>query len=552
MKISKLSLAIVTVLGGATTESALAMELYVDTKTNQIYAAPGPHRQLMGNFEKVQEAPAKVEDKAEKLDKAEIEAIREDLALKTNAIKALEEHAEESSHVKTELGDKGLEIKTKDGNFKMAVGGRLQVDGESVANGDKTTPAQRLNSGAGVRRGRMHMEGTLYKDYDFKFEYDFVRGNGSTAAGITDAWVEYTAFKPVSVTVGQFKEPFSLESVTSNRFLTFAERSLANNAFVEYANPYLLGFSGQTSGERYTVRGALQAEPIGNGGYANNSSTNAQGDANRNNSSLSTSSSNASNTGGPSGNPSYGPTGRATYLPLFKSKTELLELGISGSWRKLNNTNNGNAIGSGGMAFASQISNVDRTNWASTGGLTDTLGVGSGATKITAGNQRILTDFARVGGEVAGVYGPFSVQGEYMQVQLNGQNYNSSDTLKGYYGYASYFLTGESRNYNTKKGAFDRQKPNKNFSFKNGGWGAWEFATRFDGLDMNTQHVNGGRLMTGTAALNWYINPHVRMMFDYSHVLENKTIVSNIAYGAALNTSGQHPDIFMVRTQFDW
>jgi phosphate-selective porin OprO/OprP len=531
MKISKLTLAIATVLGAGATSGAFAMDLYVDTKTKQIYAEPGPHRQLMGAFEKVQDAPAKAANKEEKLDKAEIKAIREDLALKTNEIKALSEHAEEQSLVKTELGDKGLEVKTKDGNFKMAIGGRLQFDGQVTGNqGDKQT--QQLNAGAGVRRGRIHTEGTLYKDFDFKFEYDFVRGSGTTAAGITDAWVEYTALKPFSVTLGQFKEPFSLESVTSNRFLTFNERSLANNAFVEWANPYLLGVSGQAYGERWTARAALQAEPIGGGNYNANTSTNGQGNANRN---------------GQSGNSSYGGTARVTGLPYFKSKTELVHLGASGSYRTVNNTNGG-ANTSGGaptsMRFASQISDVDRSTWVDTGNLTNTLN----------GGHR-LDNYYRLGAEVAGVAGPFSLQTEVMGTKLNGQNYNSKDILWGAYGYASWFITGESRNYDAKKGAFGRQKPNKNFSLKNGGWGAWELATRFDALDLNSQNVHGGRLEQATLALNWYVNPHVRMMFDYSHVLtnSNNATAANNTQGSSLSaTNGSHPDIFMVRTQLDW
>ncbi|MFI3186394.1 MAG: porin, partial [Methylococcaceae bacterium] len=92
MKISKLTLAIATVLGASATSGAFAMNLYVDTKTKQIYAEPGPHRELMGNFEKVGDASAKTVDNSEKADKAEIKAIREDLELKQNEIKALEEH----------------------------------------------------------------------------------------------------------------------------------------------------------------------------------------------------------------------------------------------------------------------------------------------------------------------------------------------------------------------------------------------------------------------------------------------------------------------------
>jgi len=379
------------------------------------------------------------------------------------------------------------------------------------------------------------MDGTLYKDFDFKFEYDFVRGNGSTAAGITDAWVEYTALKPVSFTAGQFKEPFSLESVTSNRYLTFVERSLANNAFVEFANPYLLGASAQSYGERWAARASFQAEPIGNGGYNSNTSLNNQGNANRN---------------GPSGNPSYGFTGRVTGLPYFNSKTELVHLGASGSFREVNNTSNGVPSAQGNptsMRFASQIADVDRTNWADTGNLTNPT--------------HQLHDYYRVGAEAAGVYGPFSVQSEFMGTGLNGRGYNSSDFLYGYYVTGSYFLTGESRNYNAKKGAFDRQKANKNFSLKDGGWGAWELASRFDALDMNTANVSGGKLQQITTALNWYLNPHVRMMLDYSHVLSNYVPLNKAgtntenfnSQGAQLaQTTGHHPNIFMLRTQIDW
>ncbi len=534
MKFSKLTLAIATTLSVSASFSAFAIDLYVDTKTKQIYAEPGRGRELMGSFQKVDDAPAKAA--APVAAPAEIAAVNQDLELKTNEIKSLQERMEEKEKTEVKLGEKGLEIESKDKNFKIAMGGRLQIDGQVNAGGQGPKQANTLNDGAGVRRGRLHMDGTLYKDFDFKFEYDFVRGNGSTAAGITDAWVEYTGLKPVSFTAGQFKEPFSLESATSNRFLTFAERSLANNAFVEFANPYLVGASAQSFGERWAARVAFQAEPIGNGGYNSNTSLNNQGNANRN---------------GQSGNPSYGVTGRVTGTPYFNSKTELVHLGASGSFREVNNTNVNNFVNGStsatSMRFASQIADVDRTNWADTGNLTNAT--------------HTLNNYYRVGAEAAGVYGPFSVQSEFMGTGLNGKGYSSGDFLYGYYATASYFLTGESRTYDTKKGTFGRQKANKNFSLKNGGWGAWEVATRFDALDMNTTNISGGKLQEATVALNWYLNPHVRMMLDYSHILQNDVTLNKAgnntlhynSQGTQLaQTSGQHPNIFMLRTQLDW
>lgn len=526
MKISRLTLAIATVLGVGASSNVFSLDLYMDTKTAQIYAEPGPNRKFMGTFDKIQDAPAKTVDNSSKLDNSEIAAIREDMALKTNQIKALEEHAAETSLINTKFGDNGLEIESKDGAFKMAVGGDLQIDGQINKNGHNIPQSAQLDDGAGLRRGRIHMQGTLYKDLNFKYEYDFVRGSGTTAAGITDAYVEYTGFNPVSITVGQFREPFSLESVTSYKYLTFLERSAPNNAFVEFANAFLMGISAQTSGERYTLRGAFQAEPIGNGSFANNTSLNINGNANRNSQ---------------SGNSSHGFTGRATFLPIYNNKTQLLHLGASGSYRKVNNTSEGVAA----MSFASNVGSIDRSNWANTGNLTDPV------TVLT--NRRVLENFSRVSAEIAGVFGPASFQGEYMRTQLYGQNYNSNDHLDGYYAYASYFLTGESRNYDSKRGAFGLSKPNSNFDFKNGGLGAWELATRFDSVDMNTQHVSGGRLQTGTLALNWYVNPNVRLMANYAHVFTNKIVDSGFTkVMPTLATNGQHPDIFMTRVQVNW
>ena len=50
MKLSRLSLAITAILGSGLSSTAFAIDLYVDTKTEQIYAKPGPGRVHMGSF----------------------------------------------------------------------------------------------------------------------------------------------------------------------------------------------------------------------------------------------------------------------------------------------------------------------------------------------------------------------------------------------------------------------------------------------------------------------------------------------------------------------
>jgi phosphate-selective porin OprO/OprP len=214
MKFSKLTLAIATTLSVSTSFSAFAMELYVDTKTKQIYAEPGRGRELMGSFQKVDDSPVKAAPVAQP---AEIAAIKQDLELKTNEIKALEEHAAEATKpdaVVVKLDD-GIHFATRDGNFTAGINGRLQVDSQSNVNQQlpvgylNTAPAgsppnqlgvpAELNNGTTLRRARLGVEGTFFKATDYKFEYDFTRGNGLNAGGITDAYIRYNFSKPFSL-----------------------------------------------------------------------------------------------------------------------------------------------------------------------------------------------------------------------------------------------------------------------------------------------------------------------------------------------------------------
>ena len=56
MKLSRVSLAIAAILGTGASSAAFAIDLYVDTKTEQIYANPGPGRVHLGSFVKEEQA----------------------------------------------------------------------------------------------------------------------------------------------------------------------------------------------------------------------------------------------------------------------------------------------------------------------------------------------------------------------------------------------------------------------------------------------------------------------------------------------------------------
>src|SRR5690349_976212 len=231
MKLRKLTLALATALGSSLSSAAFALDLYVDTKTEQIYAKPAPGRLHIGSFVREEDSPAKTAGKtsktaeapmensdgriaegaAEKTDPAELMAARRDIEMKAKMREArlvsdmasLEERVKQTEKTRMKYGP-GLHFESADGNFTAEVDGRLQADSQYNITNDVLPPAPNdrpyeLNSGANIRRARLGVEGTMFKKWDYKFEFDFSRGNGSVTSGITDAFMRYNFDSPLSV-----------------------------------------------------------------------------------------------------------------------------------------------------------------------------------------------------------------------------------------------------------------------------------------------------------------------------------------------------------------
>ncbi|HQU61670.1 MAG TPA: porin, partial [Nitrosomonas sp.] len=411
-----------------------ALDLYVDTVTKQIYAEPGPNRVHMGFYVRADEAPGKREEPAvhmtsqqtseAKTNTEEIKAIRKELELKSVKMEALEEKLKTAEKGKMKPVP-GLHYESSDGNFTASIDGRIQIDSQSnvineVLPATGTDLPYELNNGANIRRARLGVEGTFLKNWDYKFEYDFSRGAGTVAAGITDAFLRYNFDSPLSIKVGSFKEPFSLEEATSNRFYTFIERHMSVNTFVDNPNTYKTGIGLNYAVPRWQFGIAFQTEPVGGFGQSV-SSVNANGNQSRNNG---------------SGDIGWQGIGRITGRPWMIDETKYLHVGISaghttvnnqyradGSFSQVNSTPGQN---SGGMSFVAFLgTNVDRTSVLNTGNLT------SGPTG--AEGSRRIDSYDRFGAESALVYGPFSAQAEFLRTNINGVGY-SGEHLTGYYG----------------------------------------------------------------------------------------------------------------------
>jgi phosphate-selective porin OprO/OprP len=112
----------------------------------------------------------------------------------------------------------GLKIVSADKQFSAQLGGRIEVHG-AVYNDDGVN----MGDGTSLRRARLNINGTLYGDWRYKFEYDFADGD---LKGFKDAYLSYTAKRGVEYIVGNFRVPYSLEALANAHANTFMERSL--------------------------------------------------------------------------------------------------------------------------------------------------------------------------------------------------------------------------------------------------------------------------------------------------------------------------------------
>ncbi|MGH8606918.1 MAG: OprO/OprP family phosphate-selective porin, partial [Gammaproteobacteria bacterium] len=209
--------------------------------------------------------------------------------------KTAKEEAEKS--VKSQLPKFNKEGKlgfvSPDEKFSFEVFGRLQTDAAWYWDDDTN-----LDSSTEFRRARLGVGGTLWDYWDWKFETDFA----DNEVDIKDAYIRNTYLNPFAIQVGNFKEPFSLEQLTSSRFITFLERSLADDMVPERN----LGAMVQYIGSSWSASGGVFGEGIGNDDEDIRTSNAGEG---------------------------VGVTGRVTAAPIL-AEDRLLHLGGAISWRK--------------------------------------------------------------------------------------------------------------------------------------------------------------------------------------------------------------------------
>ena len=422
----------------------------------------------------------------------------------------------------------GFQAESASKDFRVKIGGRTQIDAVAFSQGRGTDqpPNQggldpELADTVNFRRARLRVEGRMYEFYDWACEYDFVnqvnvnnevfpteRDSGPLTA-VTDLWLQIREVPILGIVrIGNQKDPYGYEHLTSSRWLNFMERSFAQDAFEgPFNNGFLPGIQILNSTEDGTVGWQV-------GEFKNTS--NPFGFSNSSGGSMT--------------------VGRLVYLPVFEDEgRKLLHLGVSGRTMEPRKQYTSFADG---LPVGDPITAV---RFRSRGSIRN--GPPGPLNSIYADSGLLEGDWQNmIGLEFVGNNGPWSFQSEYFGSWLYNAKTTSAGPLvtNGYqprpgtsigtvyfqsaYAEVLYFLTGESRTYSKLEYRFDRPVPHNNFYAVrhrgSGRWpslseGAWQVGMRYNWLCLDDGEVNGGVLNGVTLGLNWMWNPNARVYFNY-------------------------------------
>ena len=345
----------------------------------------------------------------------------------------------------------GYKVTSADKKFNMKFGGRVQWDNAFFSYDDALdTLYGDVKNGTEFRRVRFFNQGSIYGNVKYKMQLDF----GGGKIGFKDVFITIGGIPVLgNLTVGHFKEPFRLVSLTSSKYISFMERAFPTNMIPErnvgfmFANSFM---SKKLSAQFGVFR---HADKAGNDKKSNDG---------------------------------YAITSRITGLVIDnKENHQLLHLGVGYSYRVPDS-----------KTFKISLRPEAHLShkFVKTGDIEEVDNIG-------------LFNF-----EAAFVMGSLSLQGEYTQADVHIGD--KTESLNSYYGMATYFLTGEKRPYKNSYAGFSRVKPKHNFG-KDGGMGAFELTARYSSGNLNGKTINGGQLNDITLGINWYLNPATRIMLNF-------------------------------------
>jgi phosphate-selective porin OprO/OprP len=399
----------------------------------------------------------------------------------------------------------GFSIESNDGQHSIAATGRVHFDYRDISGYDSNNDpdTKSISDQFEIRRARIGFKGKFYNDITYEFVENLV---GSNTNDVDTAWINLGWWKPAQFQFGRFKQPMSLEELTSSNNIPYAERSFVN-ALVPTKK----------------LGAMLHGEPVKGLNYGLSIFQNSFEEADNEDDGK-----------------FLGGRVAANIAQFADWKDSVLHLGVSGydgEWSTKPNVTSQNSSSlttrSTIMGFRTEgrgLTNIFRAQIS--GDNANATNSQNGASSDASVDQRAF------GVELAGSHGPFRLQGEYVKAQYDAEyddpdpaDYASFDgDVDAWYVGATWMITGETYSEFYKGGAWGGVKPKNPFSLETGkGKGAWELALRYSEFDASdlADNIDAGDKGRGsrwqgtpkadayTIGLNWYLNNNLRFMLDY-------------------------------------
>ncbi len=362
-------------------------------------------------------------------------------------------------------------LRSADGDVRVELGGRLQVDYDAVEGRARVLRGATLNDQFLARRARIELSGTFFDWIDLRLETELTNG-----VSLNDGYLDFRLRREIALRAGQFKEPFSQEELTSDNTIDFVERSIVN----ELAPSRDLGAS--LHGQLLDDRVAYDI------GVFNGSGLNA-----------------------PDSNGGKDVAGRLTLAP-FKATGDywLKGLQVAGD-------------------FTWGVENAANSAQGRTSARTNPRFVFFAAQPTRGDRTRVGTDLAWLVGPASLKFEYDQQMNQRGRLAAGGRNLDEI-TATGWYVATTYVLTGEEK---LPGGNVEPRRPLSPIKGRFGP-GAWELALRYSELTFDSRDPvdffdgNIGNGITGggvtatngvealTAGLNWYLNSRVRYMLDWT------------------------------------
>jgi phosphate-selective porin OprO/OprP len=325
-----------------------------------------------------------------------------------------------------------------------------------------------LPGGAILRRARFALKSQLWNDWYGEIDLDFAE----EAAAVKDAYISYRGLFGGNgrVRVGNFRQPFGLEEVTTSRNLMFMERS-------QGTEPFVVGRRMGVEVTRWYPKFRWSASMFG-----------------------------------------------ADVEDYFKEANEQINFAARLNWTPIQTDESTLLIGgSGTLQKPTFIGEFEGEKDPSSVKLNSRPESNVSDTKFVYARVRDVESYSVFGGELAYVNKRFMAQAEYMGTSFSRFGELQSLSHSGGYIFASFFLTEDMHHYDHKDAEFARVVPTSQK-------GAWEVAARFSTVDMNDDTLDdptddpmeknnrGGGSTSITLGVNYYPNPNVKLMLNYGIV----------------------------------